>query len=50
MWKEKDELTQSYKSYDDYAIPSYENCHPRCENTAYYVIFTPNNDECQFPN
>ena len=26
---EKDELTQSYKSYADYAFPKYETCHQR---------------------
>ena len=48
--REKDELTQAYKSYDDYALPNNENCHPRCKNAAYYVLCSPTNDECQFPN
>ena len=33
-WKRKSELTQSYKSYADYAFPEKKNHHPRCENTA----------------
>ena len=48
--REKDELTQAYKSYTDYAFPNNENCHPRCENTADYVLFSPTNDEFQLPN
>ena len=46
----KDELTQSYKSYADYAFPDNETCHPCCENAADYVLCTPTNDECKFPN
>ena len=34
----KDELTQSYKSYSDYAFPNDETCHPRCKNAAYSVL------------
>ena len=45
----KDELTQAYKSYADYAFPE-KNCHPCCENTAESVLFTPTNDECKLPN
>ena len=26
----KDELTQAYKSYADYAFPDKQTCHPRC--------------------
>ena len=26
--REKYELTQAYKSYDDYAFPNNETCHP----------------------
>ena len=46
----KDELTQSYKSYADYAFTQTETHHPRCENAADYVLCTPTNDECKFPN
>ena len=42
--KKKDELTQAYKSYADYAFPNNETCHPRCENAADYVPCTPTND------
>ena len=31
-------------------MPNNESCHPRCKNAADYVLCTPNNDECQFPN
>ena len=30
----KNELTQDYKSYADYAFPNDETRHPRCENAA----------------
>ena len=46
----KDELTQTYKSYDDYAFPEKQTRHPRCKNAADSVICTPTNDECKFPN
>ena len=46
----KDELTQAYKSYADYAFPNNETCHPRCKNAADSILFTPTNDECQFTN
>ena len=46
----KDELTQDYKSYADYAFPNNETHHPRWKNTADYVLCTPTNDECQLPN
>ena len=46
----KDELTQDYKSYAEYAFPDKQTCHPRCENAADYVLCTPTNDECKFPN
>ena len=46
----KDELTQAFKSYADYAFPNNETHHPRCENAAYSVLCAPTNDECQFPN
>ena len=46
----KYELTQAYKSYADYAFPKDETRHPFCENTADSDLFTPNNDEFQFPN
>ena len=46
----KDELTQAYKSYADYAFPEKQNRHPRCENAADSVLCTPTNDECKFPN
>ena len=48
--REKDELTQAYKSYADYKFPNNETCHPRFRNAAYSVLFTPTNDECQFNN
>ena len=46
----KDELTQAYKSYADYAFPEKQTRHPRCENTSDSVLCTPTNDECKFPN
>ena len=46
----KDELTQAYKSYVEYAFPEKQTRHLRCENAADYVICTPTNDECKFPN
>ena len=47
MWKEKYELTQACKSYDDYALRNDETHHPRCENSAYSILCTLTNDECQ---
>ena len=46
----KDELTQAYKSYADYAFPEKQTRHPRCENAADSVLCTPTNDECKLPN
>ena len=46
----KDELTQAYKSYADYAFPDKETRQPYCENAADSVLCTPTNDECKFPN
>ena len=46
----KDELTQAYKSYADYAFIEKQNCHPRCENAADFFLCTPMNDECKYPN
>ena len=46
----KDELTQAYKSYADYAFPEKQTRHPRCKNAADSVLCTPTNDEFQFPN
>ena len=46
----KDELTQAYKSYADYAFPEKQTRHPRCENAADSVLCTSTNDECKFPN
>ena len=46
----RDELTQSYKSYANYAFPNDETRHSSCENVADYVLCTPTNDEWQFPN
>ena len=43
----KDELTQGYKSYADYAFPEKQTRHPRCENAADSVICTPTNDGCK---
>ena len=48
--REKDESTQSYKSYADYAFPNDKTFHPRCENAADYILCTMNNDECQLIN
>ena len=48
--REKDELTQAYESYDDYAFPNNYTCYPCCKNVAYSVICTPTDDECQLPN
>ena len=42
--RKKEELTQAYKSYADYAFPNNETCHPRCKNSAGSVLFTPTND------
>ena len=50
MWKGKYGLSQAYKSYSDYAFPNNETCHPCCKNSADYVLCTPTNDKCQFPN
>ena len=46
--REKDEFTQAYKSYADYAFPNDETRHPRCKNASDYVLCTPTNDEFQF--
>ena len=46
----KYELTQAYKSYSNYVFPNDKTHHPRCKNAEDYVICTPTNDECQFPN
>ena len=43
-------LTQYYKSYADHAFLNSETCHPHCENAEDSLIFTPTNDECQYPN
>ena len=48
--REKDELTQAYKSYADYAFPNDETRHQRCENVVDSMLCTPTNDECQFLN
>ena len=37
----KDELTQAYKSYADYAFPEKQTHHPRCKNAADSVLCTP---------
>ena len=49
-WKGKYELTQSYKSYADYAFPDKQTRHPRCENAADSVLCTPTNFESKLPN
>ena len=41
--RQKNELTQAYKSYA-------ETCHPRFENAADSVLCTPTNDEFKLPN
>ena len=46
----KDELTQAYKPYADYAVPEKQTRHPRCENAADSVLCTPTNDEFKFTN
>ena len=46
----KDELTQAYKSYADYAFPDKQTLHPRCKNAADSVLCTPTNDECKLTN
>ena len=48
--REKYELTQAYKSYDEYVFPEKQTRHPRCENAANSILCTPTNDECKFPN
>ena len=45
-----DELNKSYKSYADYAFRNDGTRHPHCENASDYVLCTPTNDECQYPN
>ena len=40
----KDELTQAYKSYTDYAFLEKKTRHPHCENAADSVLCTPTND------
>ena len=45
--REKYELTQSYKSYADYAFPNDETRHPRLKNGANSVRCTYTNDEYQ---
>ena len=46
----KDELTQAYKSYADYAFPDKQTRHLlRCKNSEDSVLCTPTNDECNFP-
>ena len=46
----KDELTQAYKSYADYAFPEKQSRHPRCKNAVDSILCTPTNDECKLPN
>ena len=46
--RKKYELTQSYKSYAEYAFLNNENRHPRCENAADSVLCSPSIDEFQF--
>ena len=46
----RDELTQTYKSYADYAFPDKQTRHTRSENVAYTILFTPTNDEFKLPN
>ena len=47
---EKYELTQDYKSYAECAFTNNETHHPHCKNATDSVLYTPNNDDCQFPN
>ena len=46
----KDELTQAYKSYADYAFPEKQTRHSRCENAADSILCSATNDEFQFTN
>ena len=46
----KDELTQAYKSYADYAFPEKQTRHPCCENAADSVLCKPMIDEYKFRN
>ena len=46
----KDELTQAYKSYADYAFPDKQTRHPCCKNAEDSVLCTPTNHECILPN
>ena len=46
----KYELTQTYKSYADYAFPEKETCHPSCKIAVDSVLCTPTNHECKFSN
>ena len=46
----KDDLTQAYKSYANYAFSEKETRHPCCKNAADSVLCTRTYDECKFPN
>ena len=48
--REKDELTQAYKSYAGYAFRNDETCHIHCKNAVDSVLFALTDDECKFPN
>ena len=50
MEEEKIKLTQAYKSYTDYAFPEKQTRHTSSKIAVDYVLCTPTNDECKFPN
>ena len=37
--REKDYLTQAYKSYAEYVFPNDETCHPRCKNAKEFLDY-----------
>ena len=46
----KYELTQAYKSNDEFALKNDETCHPGCKNVADYVLCSPTNYGFQLTN
>ena len=50
--REKDELTQAYKSYDDYALPNNETRHPCCkmQQILFFVHQLMMNVKCSIGN
>ena len=50
MEGEKNEWTQAYKSYADYAFQNNKTCHPRWENAPDSVPCKPVNNVCKLTN